>query len=108
MDSLGIRMDDGVSLYGCKVYPCLASRLFVAFTKALLTSGVWVITAKYAGRLEYTPRACVLDDITRDRLDMYTTGRMKHLLMKVRDTANDNFKVRHFPERYPIQMKEPC
>ena len=101
-------MDAGVSLYDCKVYPCLASRLCVAFPMALLTSGVWVITAKYAGSLECTPRACVLDDITRDRSDMDTTGRMKHLLIKIRDTANNKFKVRHFPERYPIHMKEPC
>ena len=97
MDSLSIRMDAGVSLYDCKVYPFLASRLFVAFPMALLTSGVWVITAKYAGSLECIPRACVLDDITRDRSDMDTTGRMKHLLVKIIERVTYSTRIAAVP-----------
>ena len=57
-------MDAGASLYDCKVYPCLASRLFVAFTKALPTSGVWGDNGEVCGKsrvMGCTPRAWVPD-----------------------------------------------
>ena len=61
-------MDTGASLYDCKVYPCLANRLFVAFTKALVTSGVWGDNGEVCGKsgvMGCTPRACVPDHFQR-------------------------------------------
>lgn len=60
-------MDTGASLYDCKVYSCLASRLVVGPVKVLLTSGgagVIMMRPRYAGSLQswvVHPKAWVRD-----------------------------------------------
>ena len=92
-------MDTGASLYDCKVYSCLASRLVVALVKALPTSGVWGDNDEVCGSLEswvVLPELGYLI-ITRGRSEMDTTGRMKHLLVKIIERVTYSTRIAAVP-----------